>query len=96
MAFLGEPLPAKGPPANGPGRCTKDLLEERLFDRRRDLFTEVELVFFDTTSLYFEGEGGESLGGVSYFTNPGGTFEKSGPSPSAIVGWASTASRSFQ
>jgi hypothetical protein len=33
---------------------------------------------------------------VSYFTNPGGTFEKSGPSPSAIVGWASTASRSFQ
>jgi hypothetical protein len=62
MAFLGEPLPAKGQPANGPVRCTKDLLEEVLFDRRRDLFTEVELVFFDTTSLYFEGEGGESLG----------------------------------
>ena len=62
MAFLGEPLPAKEQPANGPVRCTKDLLEERLFDRRRDLFSEVELVFFDTTSLYFEGEGGENLG----------------------------------
>jgi hypothetical protein len=66
MAFWGEPLPAKGPSASGPVRCTKDLLEERLFDRRRDLFTEVELVFFDTTSLYFEGQGGESLGQRGY------------------------------
>jgi transposase len=62
MAFLGEPLPAKEQPASGPVRCIKDLLEERLFDRRRDLFTEVELVFFDTTSLYFEGQGGQDLG----------------------------------
>jgi hypothetical protein len=62
MAFLGEPLPAEGPSTTGPGRCAKDLLEERLFERRRDLFTEVELVFFDTTALYFEGQGGESLG----------------------------------
>ncbi|MBV9490027.1 MAG: IS1634 family transposase, partial [Verrucomicrobia bacterium] len=62
MAFLGEPLPTKAQPANAPVRCTKDLLEERLFDRRRDLFTEGELVFFDTTSLYFEGQGGEELG----------------------------------
>src|SRR6516164_5184564 len=38
------------------------LIEEALFERRRDLFTEVELVFFDTTSLYFEGRGGESIG----------------------------------
>jgi hypothetical protein len=43
----------------GAVRCTKDLVEEALFERRRDLFTEVELVFFDTTSLYFEGQGGE-------------------------------------
>ena len=42
--------------------CTKDLIEESLFDSRRDLFTEVDLVFFDTTSLYFEGEGGQSIG----------------------------------
>jgi transposase len=33
-----------------------------LFGRRRDLFTDVEVVFFDTTSLYFEGHGGESIG----------------------------------
>jgi Transposase DDE domain len=62
MAFLGEPLAAEAQAASGPVRCTKDLLEEGLFERRRDLFTEVELVFFDTTSLYFEGQGGESLG----------------------------------
>lgn len=62
MAFLGEPLPAEGPSASGPVRCTKDVLEEWLFERRRDLFTEVELVFFDTTTLYFEGQGEEGLG----------------------------------
>ena len=43
-------------------RCTKDLVEERLFNRRRNLFTSLDLVFFDTTSLYFEGEGGNELG----------------------------------
>jgi hypothetical protein len=40
----------------------KDQVEERLFQGRRDLFTELSLAFFDTTSLYFEGQGGESLG----------------------------------
>jgi hypothetical protein len=43
-------------------RCTKDLIEERLFAHRRDLFTELQLVFFDTTSIYFEGQGGEAIG----------------------------------
>jgi hypothetical protein len=43
-------------------RCRKDLIEEELFKRNRDLFTQLQLVFFDTTSLYFEGHGGESLG----------------------------------
>jgi Transposase DDE domain len=62
MAFLGEPLPSPELSSTGPVRCTKDVLEERLFERRRDLFTEVELVFFDTTSLYFEGRGGQTLG----------------------------------
>jgi hypothetical protein len=41
---------------------TKDKVEEALFVRRRDLFTELSLAFFDTSSLYFEGQGGESLG----------------------------------
>lgn len=44
------------------GICTKDLVEEGLFARRKDLFTSLEVVFFDTTSIYFEGEGGKSLG----------------------------------
>jgi hypothetical protein len=61
MAFLGDTIEQLDKPA-GAVRCTKDLVEEALFERRRDLFTEVELVFFDTTSLYFEGQGGESVG----------------------------------
>jgi hypothetical protein len=40
----------------------KDTIEEMLYSRHRDMFTELSLAFFDTTSLYFEGEGGESLG----------------------------------
>lgn len=63
MAFLGEPL-ADQPGArilNTP-RCTKDWIEEELFEQRRDLFSTIDLVFFDTTSIYFEGEGGEEIG----------------------------------
>jgi hypothetical protein len=44
----------------------KDAVEEILFRRRRDLFTDLSLAFFDTTSLYFEGQGGESLGQFGY------------------------------
>jgi hypothetical protein len=61
MAFLGDAI-EQLPKPTGAVRCNKDLIEEALFERRRDLFTEVELVFFDTTSLYFEGRGGESIG----------------------------------
>ena len=62
MAFLGQEIEPKGPKILGTPRCLKDLIEEELFERRRDLFTEVDLVFFDTTSLYFEGRGGDSIG----------------------------------
>jgi len=62
MAFLGQEIEPKGQKTLGTPRCLKDLLEEELFERRRDLFTEVDLVFFDTTSLYFESRGGESIG----------------------------------
>ena len=62
MAFLGEPIEPNGQKPLGTPRCRKDLIEEELFEHRRDLFTEVDLVFFDTTSLYFEGRGGESIG----------------------------------
>ena len=41
---------------------TKDAVEELLFHQRRDLFSELTLAFFDTTSLYFEGQGGTTLG----------------------------------
>ncbi|MEW6244215.1 MAG: hypothetical protein AB1497_08135 [Bacillota bacterium] len=44
----------------------KDLVEEGLFYTHRDLFTELSLVFFDTTSLYFEGKGGETLGQLGH------------------------------
>jgi arginine repressor len=64
MAWLGEQLPAEPEQErlNLVRRCTKDVIEEHLFARRRDLFTDLQIVFFDTTSLYFEGEGGETLG----------------------------------
>lgn len=55
MAWLGEPA-AEGEP------ILKEWIEERLFARRQDLFSSLEVVFFDTTSLYFEGQGGEELG----------------------------------
>lgn len=64
MAWLGEQLPAEdqtGATRFSP-RCIKDSFEEALFDRRRDLFSNLDLVFFDTTSIYFEGEGGATLG----------------------------------
>jgi len=61
MAFLGEPLPDV-PMVLGSPRCVKDRIEESLFESRRDLFSAVDLVFFDTTSIYFEGQGGETLG----------------------------------
>jgi hypothetical protein len=48
MAWLGE---------------EKDAVEGSLFAATRDLFTELDMVFFDTTSIYFEGEGGGTLGG---------------------------------
>ena len=64
MAWLGEPLPGTEQDARTPfaPRCTKDLIEERLFAHRRDLFSRLDLVFMDTTSLYFEGAGGQTFG----------------------------------
>src|SRR5271157_2109174 len=61
MGWLGEQSIQHGHDARSL-RSRKDLIEEELFLRNRDLFSELELVFFDTTSLYFEGQGGESLG----------------------------------
>jgi hypothetical protein len=54
MAWLGEEI--------GEGRLTTDAIEEELYRYRQDLFGEVSIAFFDTTSLYFEGAGGQELG----------------------------------
>lgn len=64
MGWLGEGLPAEEQFSATPfaRRCTKDLIEEDLFQQRRDLFSSMDIVFFDTTSIYFEGEGGEEIG----------------------------------
>jgi Transposase DDE domain len=64
MAWLGEQLDENQQDGATPfaPRCQKDVVEEELFARRRDLFSKLDLVFMDTTSLYFEGEGGQTLG----------------------------------
>jgi transposase len=64
MGWLGDDLARKEQTDKTPfaPRCNKDLIEEALFARRRDLFTQLQLVFFDTTSIYFEGQGGETIG----------------------------------
>ena len=64
MAWLGEELSEDqqdGATLFAP-RCLKDVIEEELFARRRNLFSKLDLVFMDTTSLYFEGAGGQTLG----------------------------------
>jgi len=71
MEWLGEELPETeqyGATTFSP-RCTKDKIEERLFERNRDLFSSLDLLFFDTTSLSFEGEGGESIGQYGFSKN---------------------------
>jgi hypothetical protein len=69
MGWLGERLPpdqkTKEPSPLTP-RLRKDLIEEALFQRRRDLFSGLRLVFLDTTSIYFEGHGGETIGQRGY------------------------------
>lgn len=64
MAWLGEELPQDHQSGATPfaPRTIKDLIEEELFAQRRDLFSQLDLVFFDSTSIYFEGEGGQTLG----------------------------------
>jgi hypothetical protein len=63
MAWLGEELPtADQADRTLVARCVKDRVEDRLFARRRSLFSDLSVVFMDTTSLYFEGKGGATLG----------------------------------
>jgi len=62
MGWLGEALSDQADATPFGPRSTKDLIEEELFFANQDLFSGLDLVFFDTTSIYFEGAGGETLG----------------------------------
>jgi transposase len=62
MAFLGEETCDQRSATPFAPRCTKDVVEERLFHLNRHLYSGLDLVFFDTTSIYFEGAGGETIG----------------------------------
>ena len=62
MAFLGEEAEDQADATPFSPRCTKDSIEELLFLQNRNLFSSLDMVFFDTTSIYFEGLGGDSLG----------------------------------
>jgi transposase len=62
MAFLGEATIDQKDATPFSPRCNKDLIEESLFFYRRHLFSELDIVFFDTTSIYFEGRGGKTIG----------------------------------
>ena len=62
MAFLGEEIEDQAQATTFSPRCTKDVVEEKMFAHNRNLFSSLNLVFLDTTSIYFEGEGGELLG----------------------------------
>jgi Transposase DDE domain len=63
MAWLGEDITAAGEELQ---RSRTDEIEEALYAHRRSLFGELAVAFFDTTSLYFEGRGGATLGQRGY------------------------------
>lgn len=62
MSFLGEVLPDHQQAGEVGLRRDKDLIEEMLFFKNRDMFSKLDIVFFDTTSIYFQGQGSEHFG----------------------------------
>lgn len=63
MAWLGETIDAG---KDNPGRSRTEAIEEALYRHRQPLLGELSVAFFDTTSLYFEGQGGATLGQRGY------------------------------
>ncbi|GBR75661.1 hypothetical protein AA700_0493 [Acidiphilium acidophilum DSM 700] len=61
MTWLGEPM-APVTPDDARERYQAEVIEEALYAHRRALFGAAVVAFFDTTSLYFEGRGGATLG----------------------------------
>jgi transposase len=66
MSFIGGIIEDQKDRTPFSPRCNKDLIEEGIFSERRDLFTGLDLVFLDTTSIYFEGAGGTTIGQKGY------------------------------
>ena len=66
MVFLGEEVCDQQDATAFAPRCMKEVIEEDMFLARRDLFSALDCVFFDTTSIYFEGKGGESIGQLGH------------------------------
>ena len=63
MAWLGEAIEGKD---SGQVRHCTDAIEEALYEHRKSLFGAISVAFFDTTSLYFEGDGGATLGQLGH------------------------------
>jgi DDE family transposase len=61
MAWLGEQARERGEQA-ADDRPMTEHIEEALYHHRQPLLGELSVAFFDTTSLYFEGRGGATLG----------------------------------
>jgi hypothetical protein len=59
MAWLGETIDGED---SGQTRHCTNAIEEALYQHRKSLFGALSVAFFDTTSLYFEGDGGATLG----------------------------------
>lgn len=70
MGWLGEIGFGAAEHWNHTPRRIKDDIEEELFANRRTLFSDLRMVFMDTTSLYFEGEGGLSIGQARTLQRP--------------------------
>src|SRR3954463_14776436 len=63
MAWLGEAIDGED---SGQARHCTDAIEEALYEQRKSLFGAISVAFFDTTSLYFEGDGGATLGQLGH------------------------------
>ena len=69
MTFLGESITDANQDTPFGPRRNKDLIEELMFEHNKELFAELDLVFFDTTSIYFEGQGGDFFGNRGFSKN---------------------------
>jgi hypothetical protein len=63
MAWLGEAIDRED---SGQARHRSDAIEEALYQHRKSRFGAISVAFFDTTSLYFEGAGGATLGQLGH------------------------------